>query len=280
LPMRAFVVTIVRGLATLLPPLLTMIILVWAWRKLDEYAISPLHRASVTLIVDSIADIRDPETPAPETGTNGKDGYLPTKDGSLVPAEVIGYLNARLDPSDIARSGRGVYRQYVELRYLPRHWFVPVVFCSFLGVLYIAGLFGNRNLGMMVRNRIRKTVDRVPIVRQVYAVVIQVTQHVLAKPPSSASRVVAVEFPRKNVWAIGYVVKEGLAEVAGQAQEPVLTVFMDTSPIPMSGYTVMFKQSETIPLNISIEEAFRFVISCGIIVPPQQRVVDAADNPV
>jgi uncharacterized membrane protein len=205
-------------------------------------------------------------------GTDANDDYVRAKDGQYVPAAVMAYVREYVEPQDIPRGAGDVCRLYVELRWLPRRWFVPAAFCGFLGLLYVAGLVGNRSLGTLARDRARRMIDRIPFVRQVYAVVVQVTQHVLAKPPTGSSRVVAVEFPRKNVWCLAYVIKEGLAEVADEADEPVLTVFMDTSPIPMSGYTIMVKKSETIPVNVTIDEAFRFVMSCGIIVPPRQRV--------
>jgi uncharacterized membrane protein len=273
--MQPVITPIVRGLATLLPPLLTLLVLLWLWRKLDDYVVSPAHRGAVAVVAELVADVHEAEYR--QTKNNGteqeNEDYVLTSDGSYIPANVMEFVREHLEPELVARNARDIYRQYVELRWLPRRWFVPASFCGFLGLLYVAGLIGNRSFGKMLRERVRRMVNRIPFVRQVNGVVIQVTQHFLAKPPTGSSRVVAVEFPRKNVWCLAYVIKKGLAEVANQAEEPVLTVFMDTSPIPMSGYTIMVKQSETVSLPISLDDAFRFVISCGIIVPPNQRPI-------
>ena len=265
---------IVRGLATLLPPLLTLIIAVWAWQTLDQYVFSPLHVASVSLVARAIADTHDDNLLSPPQAIPPKDEirYVPTADERFVPENVMEYVRENAAGEIMPRTARDIYYRYVELRWLSRRWFVPSSVCVLVGLLYVAGYFGNRGLGQFVRARVRRGIDRLPFIRQVYAVLIQVTQHMLAQPPAAASRVVAVQFPRKNVWAVAYVVKEGLAEVAHEASEPVLTVFMDTSPVPVSGYTIMVKKSETVPLNMSLDEAFKFVMSCGIIVPPQQRV--------
>jgi uncharacterized membrane protein len=276
--MQKFMVPIVRGLATLLPPLLTLIIAVWAWRTLDQYIFSPLHVASVSLVARVTADIHDDDllSDPPEDSQAGDVRYVPTSDERFVPESVMSYVRDNAAGAKVPRTAHDIYFRYVELRWLPQRWFIPASVCALIGLLYVAGHFGNRGLGTFVRARVRRGIERLPFVRKVYAVLIQVTQHMLAQPPPAASRVVAVQFPRKNVWAVAYVVKEGLAEVANEASEPVLTVFMDTSPVPMSGYTIMVKKSETIPLNMSLDEAFKFVMSCGIIVPPQQRVENPA----
>lgn len=276
--MQSLLTPIIRGLATLLPPLLTVIVLIWAWRTLDAYVISPVHRGAIAVVAGAIADVHDADYQEARDAESGPNigAYVLTQDGKYVPAAVMDFVQEGVEPQDLPRSARNIYRKYVELRWLPRQWFVPATFCGFLGLLYVAGLFGNRSVGRIFRERVRQMVGRIPFVRQVYAVLIQVTQHVVAKPPSGTSRVVAVQFPRKNVWCIAYVIKEGLADVANQAAEPVLTVFMDTSPIPMSGYTIMVKQSEAVPLPITIDEAFRWVISCGIVVPNNQRVEKTA----
>ncbi len=280
--MQKLMVPIVRGLATLLPPLLTLIIAVWAWRTLDQYIFSPLHVATVSIVARATADIHDDNllSTASETPAESTVRYVPTSDERFVPESVVDYVRDNSAVAKLPRTAHDIYCRYVELRWLPRSWFVPTSVCVLIGLLYVAGSIGNRGLGRFVRARVRHGIDRLPFVRQVYAVLIQVTQHMLAQPPAAASRVVAVQFPRKNVWAVAYVVKEGLAEVAHEASEPVLTVFMDTSPVPMSGYTIMVKKSESVPLNMSLDEAFKFVMSCGIIVPPQQRVEKAAIEPI
>lgn len=68
-----------------------------------------------------------------------------------------------------------------------------------------------------------------------------------------------------------------MAEIAEATGEPMLSVLMPTSPMPMTGFTVTVKRSEAIDLDLTVDEALQFVISCGVVVPPQQRVERAAE---
>jgi uncharacterized membrane protein len=111
-----------------------------------------------------------------------------------------------------------------------------------------------------------------PVVRTVYSAAKQVTNRMLTGPGLELSRVVAVEYPRRGAWSVAFVINEGMYEIAGAAKEPVLTVLFDTSPVPVTGYATMVKKSETIPLNLTVEDAVRHVMSCGIVVPPHQAM--------
>jgi uncharacterized membrane protein len=334
--MRPFMRHVLRGMATVLPPVLTLIVLLWMGRTLDRYVLRPIHTAAVSLVARSILDVRklgaetnvddanfdgakvdgakfggapteaDPPFPSPGTNKAGSRSaarplhvgslqpataqfdhreYVRLASGEYVPAAVVQTADEYLDGMRMPRTALGVYEAYVEARWLRPAWFLPACLLLIVALTYIAGRIGNRNLGRLVRSRAQKTVGRVPLVSRVYATVRQMVQHILAGPKFELTRVVAVEFPRKGAWTIAYVINEGLAQVADRAREPVLTLFFDTSPVPMSGYTIMVPKSQTIPINMALDDALKFVMSCGIIVPPQQNVREArapathADNP-
>ena len=86
------------------------------------------------------------------------------------------------------------------------------------------------------------------------------------------NRVVAVEYPRKGIWSVGFVTGESMLDIHGAANEPMVSVLMPTSPMPATGFTVSVKKSETVDLNITIDQAIQFVVSCGVVVPMQQMV--------
>jgi uncharacterized membrane protein len=91
---------------------------------------------------------------------------------------------------------------------------------------------------------------------------------------------VAVEWPRKGVWSLGLVTGESMQDIEAAANEPVLSVLVCTSPMPMTGFTVTVRKCETVDLNISIDQAFQFIISCGVVVPAQQvRKLRAPEAP-
>ncbi|MEO8497700.1 MAG: DUF502 domain-containing protein, partial [Planctomycetota bacterium] len=82
-------------------------------------------------------------------------------------------------------------------------------------------------------------------------------------------RVVAVEYPRKGIWSVGFVTGESFADIRAAANEPVLSVLIPTSPLPMTGMTVTVLKSEAVDLNVTIDQAIQFFVSCGVVVPKQ-----------
>jgi len=83
---------------------------------------------------------------------------------------------------------------------------------------------------------------------------------------------VAVEYPRKGVWSIGLATGAGLKKVNDSVQKEFLTVLIPNSPTPLTGYVVLVPKEQTLALDISIEEAFRFIITAGVVAPVGQGV--------
>ena len=81
------------------------------------------------------------------------------------------------------------------------------------------------------------------------------------------TRIVAVEFPRKGTWQLGFVTGEGLPEVRSAIGEPILTVLVPYSPLPITGCTITVRKSECIDLNITFDQACEYIVSCGVVVP-------------
>jgi uncharacterized membrane protein len=117
----------------------------------------------------------------------------------------------------------------------------------------------------------------VPFLRRVYPYVKQVTDFVLTPEEQERlfSRVVAIEYPRKGIWSIGLVTGSGLRRVTENVEKEFLTVLIPNSPTPITGYVIMVPKEQTIALDMTIEEAFRFAISAGVIAPPNQQLPPA-----
>jgi uncharacterized membrane protein len=112
----------------------------------------------------------------------------------------------------------------------------------------------------------------VPVISNVYGSVKQVTDFFLTERNVEYNRVVALEYPRRGMWSMGFVTSDSLLEITVAAGEPLLTVLMPTSPMPMTGFTVSVPRSEVLDLNITIDQAFQFCLSCGVLVPEQQTI--------
>ena len=119
-------------------------------------------------------------------------------------------------------------------------------------------------------------ISQLPIIRTVYTSVKQVTDFVFSENEMEFTRVVAVEYPRKGIWSVGFVTGDGLRAVWETAGEPIVTILIPTSPMPATGYTITVRRSETIDLDISVDQAFQFIVSCGVVVPSPQQYRDGS----
>ena len=117
----------------------------------------------------------------------------------------------------------------------------------------------------MVR-RILKLIDdlfqRIPFLRTVYSAIVQMTE-TFSKKDDDTKSVVLVEYPRKGVWAVGFATKENTGEMADKTNKKLINVFVPTTPNPTSGFLLMFPIEDVIYLNMSFEEASKFIVSAG-----------------
>ncbi|MFZ9032653.1 MAG: DUF502 domain-containing protein [Anaerohalosphaeraceae bacterium] len=148
-------------------------------------------------------------------------------------------------------------------------------FIAIIGVCFI-GAFLASVMGRTLWHFIEKNLMRVPLVSKVYPYIKQVTDFFLAKKSLEFSKVVAFEYPRKETWSVGLVTGKGLKTVANETRKDFITVFVPTSPTPFTGYVIMVPRDETIELEMSIEEALRFVISAGVITPAEHLAFEAS----
>ena len=147
---------------------------------------------------------------------------------------------------------------------------MPIFLSVFLLLLYTIGKFLAAGIGRFFYGQFESLINRVPLVSNVYSSVKQVTDFLFTDPDLDITRVVAVEYPRKGIWTVAFATGESLLDVESAANEPVMTVLIPTSPMPFTGFTITVKKSETVDLNLTIDQAFQFVVSCGVVVPPQQ----------
>ncbi|QDU32904.1 hypothetical protein KS4_09430 [Poriferisphaera corsica] len=144
---------------------------------------------------------------------------------------------------------------------------VAVIIIYFIGVV-LSGFIGRR-----LYSKGEQFIDRVPIIRRIYPSVKQVTDFFFSEdqdPKSRFSRVVAVEYPRKGLWSVGLVTGSTMLTIEQRAGQKCLTVFIPSSPTPFTGYVITIAENDTIDLDITIEDALKFAVSLGVLVPPSQ----------
>jgi uncharacterized membrane protein len=177
-------------------------------------------------------------------------------------------------------SANSYWHRYVELTKMPRTLVVPVFLIVFTTALYFLGRMFTFGLGRWFVHSFDRAISRIPVVNKVYGSVKQVTDFAFSDREIEFNRVVAIQYPREGIWSLGFVTGNSMREIAEATGEQMLSVLMPTSPMPMTGFTVTVKKSEAIDLDLTIDEAIQFIVSCGVVVPPQQqRVLNAVARP-
>jgi uncharacterized membrane protein len=140
-------------------------------------------------------------------------------------------------------------------------------------LIYIVGWLVGSFIGRRLYHKGEDLIHRVPVIRSIYPSIKQVTDFFVgAKSGPQFSAVVAVEYPRKGLWSVGLVTGETMLNIQERAGQACLTVFIPSSPTPFTGYVITVPRSDTIDLPITIEEAIKFAVSGGVLIPPSQQI--------
>ena len=135
-------------------------------------------------------------------------------------------------------------------------------------IVYIVGRLLASFIGHRLWRYFELLVNQIPGFKQVYPYVKQITEYFLGDKKLDFSRVVLLQYPRKELWSIGLVTGNGLMRTtSASSNKSTVAVFIPSSPTPFTGYVIHVEQSELIDLPITIEEALRFTISGGVINP-------------
>ena len=273
---------ILRGLAIVMPPLLTIVLFLWVWNAIENNVLRPLESGAESAVVWAIADTQstvpndlprevyeDQDFKERQHVNIDSEIYAQLESGKWIPVAVVDTVSR--DPRDPdPATAEELYRRYVRMTYLRRAVVIPCFLLIFVVVLYLLGKFMAAGVGRILWTSLEALIHRLPVVRNVYSSVKQVTDFIFSEQTVEFNRVVAVQYPRKGIWSIGFVTGESMLDISAAANEPVLSVLMPTSPMPMTGFTITVAKSETIDLNLTIDQAVQFVVSCGVVVPPQQ----------
>lgn len=116
--------------------------------------------------------------------------------------------------------------------------------------------------------------NRMPVIRGIYSALKQLFETVLSNQSSAFRQCVLVEYPRRGIWALGFISGVTEGEVQDLTAEEVVNVFLPTTPNPTSGFLLFVPRSDVIVLSMTVEEGIKMVISGGIVVPPDRRPKD------
>jgi len=136
----------------------------------------------------------------------------------------------------------------------------------------VAAYFLGTFIGSRIYRFFETWVVRAPLLRRIYPGAKQVSEFFFSERAMEFRRVVAIEYPRRGVWSVGFVTGRSFRALSKHTEQELLTVFVPSSPTPVTGYIVAVPRREVIDLPISVEEAFQYTISAGVITPPAERV--------
>ena len=133
-------------------------------------------------------------------------------------------------------------------------------------LITIIGWLSLSFLGKRLLNTFENLLKRIPILRTIYSAITQMTE-TFTKSDGNKKNVVLVEYPRKGSWAVGFATKDNDGEISRKTNKKLVNVFVPTTPNPTSGFLLMFPKNEVIYLDISFEEASKFIVSAGSTNP-------------
>ena len=134
-------------------------------------------------------------------------------------------------------------------------------------VITVIGWLSLSFLGKKLVKFVNDIFKRIPFLRTVYSAIGQMTQSFAQSRKSKKKSVVLVEYPRKGSWAVGFATQENTGEITSKTNKNLINVFVPTTPNPTSGFLLMFPKDEIIYLDMSFEDASKFIVSAGTSNP-------------
>ena len=133
---------------------------------------------------------------------------------------------------------------------------LSIIFITFIGGLSLSFI------GKKILQIFNDLLKKIPILRTIYSAIGQMAE-TLAPKRGNKKTVVLVEYPRKGSWAVGFATKDNKGEISKKTNRKLVNIFIPTTPNPTSGFLLMFPKDDVIYLNMSFEEASKFIVSAG-----------------
>ena len=133
-------------------------------------------------------------------------------------------------------------------------------------LITIIGWISLSFIGKRILNLFNNVLKKIPILRTIYSAISQMTE-TFTKKNSGSKSVVLIEYPRKGSWAVGFATQENKGEITIKTKKNLINVFVPTTPNPTSGFLIMFPKDEIIYLDMSFEDASKFIVSAGTSNP-------------
>ena len=179
----------------------------------------------------------------------------------LIPIGITVYLTLFF----VSISSKILPKEINPNHYLP--YDIPgVEIITALFLITVIGWLSLSFLGKRLLNLFNNILQRIPILRTIYSAIVQMTA-TFTDTKKEKKNVVLVEYPRKGSWAVGFATKENEGEISNKTNKKLINVFVPTTPNPTSGFLLMFPKEDVIYLDLTFEEASKFIVSAGTSNP-------------
>ena len=137
---------------------------------------------------------------------------------------------------------------------------LSIIFITLIGGLSLSFI------GKKILQLINDLLKKIPFLRTIYSAIAQMTES-FANNKKGKKSVVLIQYPRKGIWAVGFATKNNTGEITKKTNKKLVNVFVPTTPNPTSGFLLMIPKNEVIYLDMSFEEASKFIVSAGTSIP-------------
>lgn len=225
------------GLAALFPLLITIFLLSWLYGHIDRTIGQKVHEFCVGIVA----------------GNEGVfERLFPNAAGEVVS-----------DPGQRVRHAQEEFPHFVG---------VSVALLGAALFVYILGMFLRGYFGSRIMRGVDSFFERFPVVKAIYPHARRVAGLLFGQDRREFfNQVVAVQYPRRGLYTVGFLTGKGLKGVEERAGQRLVTVFIPTSPAPLTGFIIIVPPEEVIELDMGIDEAFRFSLTAGMLAPDKQR---------
>ena len=277
-----------RGLVTLLPVVLTLVIFGLLIQMIDRYVTGPIN----DVIYWSLERNSLGWSALEKLGIDPLAADYVQED--LLPADLRELVLQRGLGDPFVREQVAIYREshldlLRDLHKLAIHSdrlrtdvarvVHPVfgILSSLLVVLWLGWLVGSF-LGRRLVARLDRAMHLIPVVKSVYPYSKQLVEFFFAEKKLEFHSVVIVPYPSPGLWSFGFVTGKAVRTLRNATGKDLITCFIPSSPMPMTGYTIFVEASRVVPVSISVDEALRVTMSGGVIIPPREQVDDVGEH--
>lgn len=265
-----------RGLGALVPTLLTFAILVWAYRLINDnvgfHITQGLLRLCGMIREEPAPGFVNPVRDALRYGTVVDEWDADGRRLTIEYKIIKNYMRLEkrkqelTKPAILAAARKAKNEALWQILFAK--WKLNVLgFVIAIILVYFTGFFLASFLGRTSWRAAERLLHRIPLIRAIYPNVKQVTDFILTERSVDFSGVVAVQYPRKGIWSVGLRTGGPMKQVQERVSDDLVTVFIPSSPTPITGYVIQVPREDVIELTMTIDEGLRFTISGGVIKP-------------